>query len=266
MHTTRIITGGALGILAIVAVFTFSTFWFGGLCAVALTLAGLEWTCLLRLKKFSERLLFIIALWFCMWISWQYLIIVQYMACLFWISAFLLLLRPMESLTWLRRKRVLLPIGLLILATTWAAATALHEYGHLIIFYMIMLVCFGDTGAYFVGVKFGRHKLAPTLSPKKSYEGLVGGLIIGSIAGMSIVIAMPGMNWRGYLIWAVLGLFLLIVAALGDLFESLLKRQVDLKDSGSLLPGHGGFLDRLDSLCAALPVYLIVAKLAGLIP
>lgn len=266
MHTTRILTGLVLAILAILSVFTFSTFWFGALCAVILTLAGIEWTSLLGFKSFIERGLYIIALWLSMWLSWQHLMLAEYIACLFWVAAFLLMLRPIESLTWLKRKRVLLPMGLLILATTWAAATALHVLGDLVLFYMIMLVCFGDTGAYFVGVKYGNHKLAPALSPKKSYEGLAGGIIIGSIAGMSIVFAMPSMSWQHYLMWLLLGVFLLLVGALGDLFESMLKRIVNLKDSGTLLPGHGGFLDRLDSLCAALPIYFIVAKLLGMIP
>jgi len=266
VHTTRILTGLCLAILAIISVFTFPPIWFAALCAIVVTLAGIEWTHLLRLKNVAERVLFLTALWLSMWLCWQHLIIAQYVACLFWIGAFLLLLQPVDSLHWLSRKRVLLPMGLLILSTTWAAAAALQAYGHLIVFYMIMLVCFGDTGAYFVGVKLGKHKIAPALSPKKSYEGLVGGIIIGTIAGMSIVFSMPNMAWHQYLLWLVLGVFLLLVAALGDLFESLLKRKVNLKDSGSLLPGHGGFLDRVDSLCAALPVYFIVAKLLGLIP
>lgn len=119
------------------------------------------------------------------------------------------------------------------------------------IFYLLCLVWAADTGAYFVGKYFGRHKLAPQISPNKTKEGVLG-------AFLSVI----GFSWfGGYFISATwqmllwLSLWVGLFAIVGDLFESALKRSVGLKDSGVLFPGHGGVLDRLDSLFAALPVF-----------
>jgi phosphatidate cytidylyltransferase len=266
VHTKRIITGLFLAIFAIVATFLFPTFAFGVVCGVVVSLAAIEWLSLMQLNAWRDRTLFLIALWFAMWIAYHHTLIVQAVALIFWIAAFLLLLLPISALDWLKSRFVMIPMGLLMLGSTWGAAVAIHNISHLVMFYMIMLVCFGDTGAYFTGVKWGKHKMAPNLSPKKSYEGLLGGLIVGSIAGMSMVLLMPEQSGMRLLLWLGLGIFLLLVAALGDLFESLLKRLTNIKDSGSLLPGHGGVLDRVDSLCAALPVFYLAAKVLGILP
>lgn len=137
-----------------------------------------------------------------------------------------------------------------------------EPYGLHLIFFTYLLTWGTDTGAYFVGITWGRHPLAPTISPKKSMEGAVGGLIIGSLAGIA------------YLIWAKLPLFpwalvaplATIIGQLGDLFESLLKRGANIKDSGQFLPGHGGVLDRFDSMMFTAPFiyYLALVWLAGL--
>ncbi len=107
-----------------------------------------------------------------------------------------------------------------------------------------------DSGAYFVGRKFGVHKMTPSLSPKKSWEGLVGGVVFGSVlnallaVGMSLVLSIDIPWWAG----AVLGLVGALIGVLGDLSISMIKREVGAKDSGHLIPGHGGVLDRLDSM------------------
>lgn len=117
-----------------------------------------------------------------------------------------------------------------------------------------------DTGAYLVGIKFGRHKLAPALSPKKSWEGAVGGLV-ASVAFVApyatLVLALP---WgKGIL----LGVLLVIAATVGDLAESAIKRQFGVKDSGNLIPGHGGMLDRIDSLLFVVPLVYYWALYMG---
>ena len=121
-----------------------------------------------------------------------------------------------------------------------------------------MLVSFADTGAYFVGSHCGKHLLMPAISPKKSFEGLLGGLVIGTLAGLLEVLFMPNLSWQKILFWTLLSVVLVLVSVLGDLFESLIKRVYDAKDSGSLLPGHGGFLDRLDSQTSAMPIFLFL--------
>ncbi|HEX2952953.1 MAG TPA: phosphatidate cytidylyltransferase [Bacillota bacterium] len=119
---------------------------------------------------------------------------------------------------------------------------------HLLIFtYIITWGC--DTGAFFVGTLFGKHKLMPRISPNKSIEGAIGGVIIGSAAAI-IYSSIVGIPWFP---WAILAPVGTVIAQLGDLFESLLKRAAHVKDSGQFLPGHGGVLDRFDSLIFVAP-------------
>lgn len=123
----------------------------------------------------------------------------------------------------------------------------------------ILLVVASDTGGYTVGVLLGRHPLAPSVSPKKSWEGLAGSVVLACVVGVvSIQVAFQGEP----LVGVFLGLSTVVSATLGDLAESMLKRDLELKDMGRLVPGHGGVLDRLDSLLLTAPaVYLILLML-----
>jgi phosphatidate cytidylyltransferase len=145
--------------------------------------------------------------------------------------------------------------GVLYLGLTLGmlSMTRLLPQGEWLIFFLLLVTWASDTGAYYVGTLYGRHRLAPTISPKKTVEGLVGGLIAAIIAGYIA---------RWWFLPELSGLDCLILAALltfaglwGDLAESAMKRTVGMKDSGGILPGHGGMLDRLDSLLFATPVF-----------
>ena len=127
------------------------------------------------------------------------------------------------------------------------------------IYYACAITWLQDTSAYFVGRQFGRHKLAPILSPKKTWEGAAGGMIGAILTGLVCVwlLGLPITLLQG----ALLGLVGGIVGPLGDLSESLIKRQVGLKDAGSLIPGHGGILDRADSLLFTIPILYYLIKL-----
>lgn len=115
-----------------------------------------------------------------------------------------------------------------------------------------------DIGGYIAGVLFGKHPMAPTISPKKSWEGFSGSLLVGVVAGiLTVVYALDGRWWVGI----VLGIAGVVFATLGDLSESLIKRDLGIKDMGDLLPGHGGLMDRLDSLIAVAPVAWLVLHL-----
>ena len=119
-----------------------------------------------------------------------------------------------------------------------------------------MFVVWGaDTGAYFAGRAFGRHKLAPRVSPGKTWEGVAGGAVL------ALLVAWVGTIWLepvgGYAAFLVLVLLTVMISILGDLMESLFKRVADLKDSGGLLPGHGGVMDRIDSMTAAGPFFVL---------
>ena len=116
---------------------------------------------------------------------------------------------------------------------------------------VLVLVWIADTAAYFVGRAWGKRKLAPTISPGKSWEGAIGGVVGAAAYAIICATFIQGIAWPAFLAAAVL---LAMVSIVGDLFESAAKRQAGVKDSGTLLPGHGGILDRIDSATAVLPV------------
>lgn len=122
---------------------------------------------------------------------------------------------------------------------------------------VLVLVWIADTAAYFVGRSFGRHKLAPSISPGKTWEGAAGG-IGGALAYAILLGAFWGRAWWAYLAIAAV---LAVLSIIGDLFESAAKRQAGVKDSGTLLPGHGGIMDRIDSATATLPVSALLLSL-----
>ena len=156
--------------------------------------------------------------------------------------------------------------GSLCVIPAWAALCWLHAgslRGPAWTLFALLVVWVADTGAYFAGSRWGRHKLAPRISPGKSWEGFAGGL------AATLVLATAGLPMLG-LQWNRLGDLLLLAgvaflfSVAGDLFESLLKRHAGAKDSSDLIPGHGGVLDRLDSLLAALPVFAVGKLWLGL--
>ena len=126
-----------------------------------------------------------------------------------------------------------------------------------VVSFMIVVVC-NDVGGYTTGAKLGRHPMAPLISPKKSWEGFAGSMIFGIAAGtLSVVYLLDGQWWQG----AVFGAALVCTATLGDLVESLIKRDLGIKDMGTLLPGHGGLMDRLDSLLPSAVVSWLLLRL-----
>ncbi len=141
-------------------------------------------------------------------------------------------------------------VGVVLLVPTWAALLYLQARGPAVLLGMMALVWIADTAAYFSGRHFGRHKLAPLISPGKTWEGVAGALaaVTAYAAALSFAVGMP-LPWL-----VVVAAGLLYVSVLGDLFESWIKRVSGMKDSGGLLPGHGGVLDRIDALTSTLPI------------
>ena len=157
-------------------------------------------------------------------------------------------------------------LGLAILSSTWLAVVTclIMSNGALVVFAMILTVAAADVGAYFVGRRFGRHALAKSISPGKTWEGFWGGLL--SVVLLTTVTHQalpPAYIHLGFGSLLALGLATAGASVVGDLTVSLLKREVGVKDSGSLLPGHGGVLDRLDSICGAAPVFALGLLLVG---
>jgi phosphatidate cytidylyltransferase len=149
--------------------------------------------------------------------------------------------------------------GFLVLLPAWLALVRLHGTDPHLVLFLVLVVVAADVGAYFAGRAFGKHKLAPRVSPAKTWEGVFGGL------AASAAMAGVGVYWFDATPGPFLALCLVVVVAsiVGDLTESLFKRHAGLKDSGSLLPGHGGVLDRVDSVTAAAPVFVFGLEWLG---
>jgi phosphatidate cytidylyltransferase len=191
-----------------------------------------------------------------------YAFILWVSACWWAASLFMIIVYPKYSSFWTNSVPIRAFFGVLTLIPTWVAIvmlrTSLYEvtpvYGASLLFYVLGIVWAADIGAFFVGVKFGKHKLRPKVSPGKSVEGLVGG-VVASFA----IIAFAAMHYQFEAsrigIHVAIGIITVAVSALGDLNESMIKRCAGIKDSGKLLPGHGGVMDRIDSLTAAFPIF-----------
>ena len=159
-----------------------------------------------------------------------------------------------------------LAAGALSVIPAWCALAWIHAStpnGHHWLLVALVIVWAADTGAYFVGRKLGRHKLAPRISPNKTIEGLAGGVIAGVVAGVGIAWLVAGAQAAQLPAVALVALAAVLFSVVGDLFESLLKRHAGVKDSGHLIPGHGGILDRIDGVLAALPVFALGKAMLG---
>lgn len=159
---------------------------------------------------------------------------------------------------WLRGKWALgaysgLLVGAVVLIPTWLAMAQLRAVGPGLLLAVFAVVWMADIAAYFAGRAFGRHKLAPSISPGKTWEGAVGAIVGVQVYGL-LMRHFFFADFMGLPQWSLMLLVLTGVSIVGDLFESLLKRKAGIKDSSNVLPGHGGVLDRIDSLTSTLPV------------
>ena len=145
--------------------------------------------------------------------------------------------------------------GLVLLLPAWLALIQLRQAGELVLLAIMATVWLADCAAYFVGRRFGRRKLAPSISPGKTWEGALGAVVAVMAYGFFLVPASFNLN---PVLLLLLMALLTAISIIGDLFESLLKRQAGLKDSSNILPGHGGVLDRIDSLTSTLPMVALV--------
>ena len=162
-----------------------------------------------------------------------------------------------------------LAAGTLAIVPAWCALAVLHggapdgdPDGHRWLFVALAVVWAADSGAYFVGRRYDRRKLAPRISPNKTVEGLLGGLASGLVVALAFA-PFAGATLRELPAVALVAVVAVLFSVVGDLFESLLKRHVGAKDSGDLIPGHGGILDRIDGVVAALPVFALGKALMG---
>lgn len=184
-------------------------------------------------------------------------------AVVWWLfSLFMIIAYPKYSGFWKNSRAIRAVYGVLTLIPTWVAIVSLRTYmfetdsfyGASLLFYVLGIVWAADIGAFFVGVKFGKHKLRPEVSPGKTLEGLFGG-VTASLAIIAFAAFHYNFEASRIGLHLLIGIITVGVSALGDLNESMIKRCAGMKDSGKILPGHGGIMDRIDSLTAAFPVF-----------
>lgn len=278
MLKQRIITALILAPLALLAILFLPVFEFQIVIAGVVAIGAYEWAKMSGLDSRMYKVVYtLIALTLCVifaqvvdqdmiWYQGQLNSVYRYMlgiSVIWWVFSFAMILAyPRFSAFWKHSIVIRALFGLFTLIPTWVAVVSLRTslfgidpfYGASLIFYVLGIVWAADIGAFFVGVKFGKHKLRPNVSPGKTLEGLLGG-VFASFA----IIAFAALHYQvePSRIWLhiVIGGITVGVSALGDLNESMFKRCAGIKDSGKILPGHGGVMDRIDSLTAAFPVF-----------
>ena len=232
-----------------------------------IALAGWEWARLAGFAGQVQRVAYAalaVAVLLLLNSSEALLMPVLYVAGVFWLLAIAMVVSfPASIACWGGNVGKLL-IGLVIIVPAGLGLYVLKNLpqGNMLILTLMLLVWGADIGAYFFGRTFGRRKLAPRVSPGKSWAGLFGGVVTSACiaAGLALYFAVPSAQWG----WVLLGAVIVVLfSVIGDLTESMFKRQMGIKDSSQLLPGHGGVLDRIDSLTAAAPIFALLLLLSG---
>lgn len=249
---TRVVTAAPL-----IAGFLAALYWapspvWIGITGVILLLAAGEWAGMAGLARMPAMLYaaLVVAVSTGLAVSAPQLAAPFYPAFLFWLLVPLLLSRAVV----VRPAAIHLVLGLIVLVPTHLGMVALRGISPDLLLIVVGVVVIADSAAYFSGRQFGKHKLAPSISPGKTWEGVIGaGLTITLYAVLLHFFTPASINLDGLPLALIVFLALFALSVLGDLFESTLKRQAGIKDSGNLLPGHGGVLDRIDSLTAVLP-------------
>jgi phosphatidate cytidylyltransferase len=263
MLRERVITALILAALVLLVIFLLPHAATMAALALLVVAAAWEWSAFPRFTQHSARVFYVAFVAACVAATWWFGVQREEMdrliqaALLWWVFALIwVAIAPARV-----NRMTAAGAGLLVLVPAWLALARLHAAGPQLLLFLILLVVAADVGAYFAGRRFGRNKLAPRVSPGKTWEGVLGGFVAAAL------LAAVGVWWFRVDAPRFLSLCLIVVVAsiIGDLTESLFKRHAGLKDSGWLLPGHGGLLDRVDSVTAAAPVFLIGLERLGLL-
>lgn len=272
MLKTRIITALVLAPIAVIGIFFLPPFGFALFTGLIITIGAWEWANMSGWTSMAARVAYGLAVAIILsGLLTVDAISVLWLALLWWLVSFLMVRSyPGGSQLW-QSPIIRVLIGVLVLVPAWVGLnhmrTGVFQFGVsnnnlLLILYVFCIVWVADIGAYFAGRAFGKAKLAPRVSPGKSWAGVWGGLlavaILASLVGL-LAQASPANTLMLVLASLVTGL----VSVLGDLVESMMKRFRGIKDSSQLLPGHGGIMDRIDSLTAAIPVFALMITLLG---
>ena len=260
MLKTRIITAVAALVLVAIVLFAMPLEYAELVMGLLILAAAWEWSGLIDKDRIGLRSVYTAIVGACLALAHaatpgQAAIVMQ-LACLWWFVAFLWALRFPTAIPAVVRWIC----GLLVLVPLFVALFTLIRFGVEYLIAVLFIVWFADGGAYFAGKAFGRVKLAPSISPGKTWEGVVGGLVLVAVLAVTVAI------WRELDIAVLLPFFLAVAAIsiVGDLTVSMFKRTAGVKDSGSLFPGHGGVLDRVDSVAAAAPLFALGLAALGI--
>ncbi|MFO7604310.1 MAG: phosphatidate cytidylyltransferase [Gammaproteobacteria bacterium] len=275
MLRTRFITAFALGLPAMWLVFQPNQLLFWWFLFIALSLGMWEWTRLAGLQSRPARVV-LTAVFSLLAYGLHEIDLYVYLPApgifmfltLWWLGAMLRVARSPGTVLTIAPTAMLFRCieGIMLLLGLLLSLQLLHAQptGSWLVLTLLFLIWGADSVAYFSGRKWGKTKLLPRISPGKTWAGVVGGLIGGTLVSASIFFIHPEL--RAHAMWVVPVIVVSILfSVLGDLFESMYKRAVNLKDSSQLLPGHGGILDRIDSLLAAAPVFVCGLMLVGVI-
>ena len=261
MLKLRIATACILGGMLLVGLFLLSPDWTALGFGVVLTIGAWEWAGFGGLQSPTARTAYAGAIAVLLALSWRWtedpshLLVLLGLACVWWVAAFLwLVIAPVKH-----QPRLALLCGIPVLVPAFVALARLDRAsgepmrGPAIVLWLVLLVIAADIGAFFVGRGLGKRKLAPRVSPGKTWEGALGGLATVALVawGGAAYFGLPARQCIAF--GCAVGVF----SVIGDLTESMFKRSAGLKDSGALLPGHGGILDRIDSVTAAAPLYAL---------
>jgi len=263
MLTKRLITAAILLPIVVLVTLLLDEMLFRIILALVIAIAGWEYCSLISIKQPVFRVLYVFALTIIAFIftsinAWLMPVIIASSA--WWLlNACWVFCYPKFTSLWHGSHGVRLLNGLFIFVPMFLALAALQKNNSELVLLLLALIWSADSGAYFAGKAFGSNKLCPRVSPGKTVEGLIGGTV-ASVAVMLVYLELyiEPISAEQYLVYVALSVVISIASVVGDLFESLHKRLANAKDSGSLLPGHGGLFDRIDSLTSAAPIFYLM--------
>ncbi|SFC38255.1 phosphatidate cytidylyltransferase [Marinospirillum celere] len=256
MLKQRLITAIILAPLALWGLFGLEGFAFALFTGAVICVAAWEWARLSGLPR-PGHYLYPLGIGLALWGAWGQPHLLQQMlwaGVFFWVFALTLVMTYPKTVSWWRCPARRAIMGIFVLIPAWSGFVLLRDTGSFWLLYVLLIAWVADIFAYFAGRAFGKHKLAPAVSPGKSWEGVAGGLVGTTLLslGASFYLDLSPANSLTLLL---ITLVITGVSVVGDLTESLVKREAGMKDSSNLLPGHGGFMDRIDSLTSAVPVF-----------
>lgn len=245
---------------SLIFILLFSTPWFAiAALILVVSIGGMEWGDLVSLKDVKKGLYVAWMLLLAYFaykseeLSWFFVIL----GFSWWFINLDMLFKYKQGTPFYTNNPLMLRIaGFFVIIPAWSAAVLLHAHSPYLVLLLVLLVAAADSGAYFSGKTFGKNKLVPQISPGKTREGLLGGFIAALIVAFigASLLGLSGANFRHFM---YLSAIVALMSVAGDLFISLMKREAGAKDSGNILPGHGGILDRVDGLIASLPLFAL---------